>query len=691
MSSNIDNDELNELLRCFICFDIVNNPTLCPHCSKICCRICIEQWLITKSNCPHCRNILYNNQLINARFFNDIKSIINKIQTSNKKDNNNIYNQQSQSQSYCTIHHTIQLTYYCHTCQHSICSDCVVIDNTHVNHNIVKLIEIYNQYVTQINNNIDILIKHNKSIKYIENNINNYMIKLKQNKDYLSNELINLFDKYEQSLQQQLKSKLLYILQYKTELNNEYNIYNNLINELKQTIDITKNNPNSLINTISQYNSILDDIKNKDYLNNNNNIIYNINNDINDIKYDCNLIPDYLCNTFTFKLNIDYLINNNHNNNSISIHNHSNNNNNDINNDDDIIIYSNSIEYYSYIFRLKIYTNGNGIAKNQYLSVFLELVNIIGYNDHDNDNNNNNTSTDKYNIFDYSITIHHVDKTELDITRIFSSEFSIHECWGYNRFIRLDSILNDGYLNIDNQVILTYKIRSPSYYNICKLQQNMIKSLQNNNNIQQEHINVLQHKLSNSNNANTINTLLQHSIDDNDINHSQPQQQHQRNNSMPLLLNTASSSTTTSINNNIIVVDNNNSSSSNILLLQQQQNRIHSIDTSDNSISHQRHSNSNNHHNHNDIVNYNDNNYDDDLSTGEIVINQQQNNTINIQCCDDDYNNNNINININEIDSDVDSSTGSSLSDDVIATSHDIHELMQRLQRLQDGFDIVET
>ena len=41
------------------------------------------------------------------------------------------------------------------------------------------------------------------------------------------------------------------------------------------------------------------------------------------------------------------------------------------------IIYSEPLQKNGLIWRLKIYPNGNGVAKGQYLSIFLELVKVI--------------------------------------------------------------------------------------------------------------------------------------------------------------------------------------------------------------------------------------------------------------------------------------------------------------------------
>lgn len=35
-----------------------------------------------------------------------------------------------------------------------------------------------------------------------------------------------------------------------------------------------------------------------------------------------------------------------------------------------------------------------------------------------------------------------------NIVREFASDFDVGECWGYNRFFRLDLLASEGYLNV---------------------------------------------------------------------------------------------------------------------------------------------------------------------------------------------------------------------------------------------------
>lgn len=47
--------------------------------------------------------------------------------------------------------------------------------------------------------------------------------------------------------------------------------------------------------------------------------------------------------------------------------------------------------------------------------------------------------------------------TSKNIVREFASDFEIGECWGYNRFFRLDLLATEGYLNTElDTLILRY-------------------------------------------------------------------------------------------------------------------------------------------------------------------------------------------------------------------------------------------
>ncbi len=41
-----------------------------------------------------------------------------------------------------------------------------------------------------------------------------------------------------------------------------------------------------------------------------------------------------------------------------------------------------------------------------------------------------------------------------NVLREFASEFEVGECWGYNRFFRLDLLASEGYLNLETDSLV---------------------------------------------------------------------------------------------------------------------------------------------------------------------------------------------------------------------------------------------
>ncbi|XP_073653299.1 E3 ubiquitin-protein ligase TRIM37 isoform X12 [Tursiops truncatus] len=109
--------------------------------------------------------------------------------------------------------------------------------------------------------------------------------------------------------------------------------------------------------------------------------------------------------------------------------------------------------------------DGNGVVRGYYLSVFLELSAGL-------------PETSKY---EYRVEMVHQscnDPTK-NIIREFASDFEVGECWGYNRFFRLDLLANEGYLNRQNDtVILRFQVRSPTFFQKCRDQHWYITQLE---------------------------------------------------------------------------------------------------------------------------------------------------------------------------------------------------------------------
>ncbi|KAH1017144.1 hypothetical protein HUJ05_007849 [Dendroctonus ponderosae] len=128
-------------------------------------------------------------------------------------------------------------------------------------------------------------------------------------------------------------------------------------------------------------------------------------------------------------------------------------------------VYSTPLHCNGLCWRLKVYPDGNGVVRGNYLSVFLELS--AGY-----------PEPSKY---EYRVEMIHQTERDSDknIVREFASDFEVGECWGYNRFFRLDLLASEGYLNVPlDTLVLRFQVRAPTFYQRCRDQQWYINQLQ---------------------------------------------------------------------------------------------------------------------------------------------------------------------------------------------------------------------
>lgn len=82
------------------------------------------------------------------------------------------------------------------------------------------------------------------------------------------------------------------------------------------------------------------------------------------------------------------------------------------------IVYSEGKVINGVEWRLKVYPKGNGLAREKYLSVFVEMSKALG----------------AQNKYEYRIELINPVEPTLTVKREYCSTFEIGECWGYNQF-----------------------------------------------------------------------------------------------------------------------------------------------------------------------------------------------------------------------------------------------------------------
>jgi tripartite motif-containing protein 37 len=128
------------------------------------------------------------------------------------------------------------------------------------------------------------------------------------------------------------------------------------------------------------------------------------------------------------------------------------------------VLYSDPLPINGMNWRLKVYPNGNGFAMGVYVSLFLEMRSSL-------------SGVSKY---EYKVEMENRRDVPKPMIREFASDFESGECWGYNRFIRIDALCDEGFLDPEeDKIFLKYYVRAQTFAQQCKDQQRYIDFLEN--------------------------------------------------------------------------------------------------------------------------------------------------------------------------------------------------------------------
>lgn len=387
---------------------------LCPHCSKLCCYVCISRWLNEqRRQCPHCRASLHVNELVNCRWFEEVAEQVESLQQicSNIKANGltKIENDQ------CSTHNE-KLSVYCGTCKCCICHQCALFGGTHSGHTFKQLgnftwlaiffflafvlifsflftIEIvYETHIAQVKEEVaqlrSRLVELISLVKDVEQNVE----MVRSAKDEKVREIRNAVELMVNRLDAHLKLKLVMLMRQKSSLDRETEHLEQLLDEIEH--QMTTCSRSQLIMKSPDLLKMIHQVRLKP-------MACYITAPVS-ADFVSEIVPPY--DTGTFVMETFTLLQRK-----------------------SAPVYSNVLNVNGLQWRLKVYPFGNGDVRGEYLSVFLELTQGL-------------PETSKY---EYRVQmIHHQIPTKI-IQREFISNFEVGECWGYNvsDFFTLNEIL----------------------------------------------------------------------------------------------------------------------------------------------------------------------------------------------------------------------------------------------------------
>ncbi|XP_015176383.1 PREDICTED: E3 ubiquitin-protein ligase TRIM37-like [Polistes dominula] len=454
-SKNTDDhsvETLAEVFRCFICMEKLRDAHLCPHCSKLCCYRCIRRWLTEqRSQCPHCRASLHLHELVNCRWVEEVTQQLDTLQA--VAISNSRYDDSNRDR--CTIHQE-KLSVFCWTCRRCICHQCALWGGTHSGHTFKPLEEVYEQHVNQIKLEIRQLKRRLLQLISLVQEVERNVESVRAAKDERVREIRNAVELMIVRLDSQLKAKLLTLMGQKNSLTLETEQLEILLQEVEHQLHTYTRS--ELIAKSVDLSRMIYQVWKKP--------ITNFVTTPVPADFHSEIVPRYDSATFAMQ-NFTQL---------------------QLKADP---VYSAPLHVNGLCWRLKVYPDGNGVVRGNYLSVFLELTAGL-------------PETSKY---EYRVEMIHqgLHDTSKNIVREFASDFKIGECWGYNRFFRLDLLATEGYLNTElDTLILRFQVRPPTFYQRCRDQQWYISQLVTVQNQYKTQINELKERLAIEISRNTV-------------------------------------------------------------------------------------------------------------------------------------------------------------------------------------------
>jgi hypothetical protein len=163
--------EIKDTVKCYICFDKITKPKMCPHCHRIACEKCLHNWFINlkKNKCGFCRENVKFNEMVSVPFMD---AVVNFVEKFFNKRNNLSEKIDKEFLEYCPEHKNEMLYYYCLDCGKAYCKTCFVFfgeeKDKHIGHSIIEYEKYKNMSFPLLKKNTD---KLENNIEHVEENI----------------------------------------------------------------------------------------------------------------------------------------------------------------------------------------------------------------------------------------------------------------------------------------------------------------------------------------------------------------------------------------------------------------------------------------------------------------------------------------------------------------------------------------
>ncbi|GAA47369.1 tripartite motif-containing protein 37 [Clonorchis sinensis] len=366
-------------------------------------------------------------ELINCRWVDDVTKQLESLQqsqsASSRSNNGRIENGDPTTSSDKCEAHGERLSVFCSTCNNVICPQCALFDDKHEIHNFRPLDEVYHERVLQIETEMNLAMERHLELISLSQEVEKNVEMVKQAREERVRELRSAIELMITRLDSQLKSKLVTLTDQRNQLSQEIETLGTLLTSIKVKIG-TKSHAEVVAHSSEYLKAIIET--------NYRSLTAFVSSPV-PADFVSEIVPPYESSTFT-------------------LHNYST-----LRQRADPV-FSQPLHIGRLSWRIKVYPDGNGVGRGNYLSVFIELT----------------TARIEPSKYEYRIEMVHQASRDpsRSVVREFTSHFEGGECWGYNRFFRLDLLASEGYLDVETDVlVINFQVRAPTYFQKCRDQQ----------------------------------------------------------------------------------------------------------------------------------------------------------------------------------------------------------------------------